>query len=74
MQSFNKQLGAGLKRGAIIDRITIQHFNVVNLYNVNDTLKAADLAGVNASLPGIKTPVLPSRISKRHSVFVSRNV
>jgi len=46
---------AGLKRSATIDRITIQHFDVVNLHHLNDTLKAADLAGVKASCPGIKS-------------------
>jgi hypothetical protein len=39
LQVFNKHVSAGIKRSAIIDNITIQHFDVVNLHHVNDTLK-----------------------------------
>lgn len=46
---------AGLKRNTIVDRITIQHFDVVNLHHVNDCWKAADRAGVKASCPRIKS-------------------
>lgn len=62
------------KWSAIIDSITIQHFNVVNLHHVNDTLKAADSAGVKSRRPGMKIQFLHGRIRNRHSVFVSRNV
>ena len=62
------------KWNAIIDGITIQHFDMVNLHHFHDTLKAADRAGVKSRRPGIKNQVLHGRIRNRHSVFVSRNV
>jgi hypothetical protein len=54
LQAFKKHMSAGLKRSAIIDRITIQNFDVVNFLHVKDTLKAGDCGGAKASCPGIK--------------------
>lgn len=55
LQALNKHISAGLKRSAIIERITIQHFDMVNLHHINDMLKAAERAGVKAGCPRIKS-------------------